>query len=167
MFNPFEKFRAAFIDGFRKAGKQYLVSQTYQRGKDPFDESTRTALLLSQYDTLSHAQIHLSAIKDDKYAAIIDLENEKHREKIKDMLMPDSPYIVFSILIPDKNEMDKRLFKKFEQKIRRYIDNKTTWRIPASDTVNSVLDIAFGELFILLKWRNNQLRLKLDDLEKA
>jgi len=165
MFNPFERFTPKFIDAFRKMGKSYLVSQTYPRGFDPFIDKEKTSLLFSHYDNLSHANIHLSALKGDKNAAIIDLENEKHRARISEMLKKDSNFIIFSSLILNKAELEKRLDRKYKENIRRFVNQRTTWRIPASETIYPTLDIAFGELFILLKWRRNQIRFKLDELE--
>ncbi len=166
MFNPFEPFNGRMIDAFRKNGKRFLVSQTYPRGKDLLTEDQRQPLLFSHYEDQSKAQIHLSALRGDRYAAVIDLENEKHREKIMEMLLENSRYWVFSTLIKSMEIVEERLNTRFRQNMRRYIDQNTTWRIPANETVLPVLDIAFGELFLILKYRRNQIRIKLEELEK-
>jgi hypothetical protein len=78
MFQPFETFKSEYINRLVKMDKKFLVSQTYNKAFDHFEE-TRTDILLSDYDDLGLAQIHYSAVKHDKFASIIDLTNPKHR----------------------------------------------------------------------------------------
>ncbi|HMH33721.1 MAG TPA: hypothetical protein VK543_11865 [Puia sp.] len=167
MLNPFERFQGRFIEAFRKAGKSFLVSQTFNSAKDPFADEEKQYILFSHYGTLSHAQIHLSALKGDKWAAILDLEKEKHRDKILDMLRADSDWVVFSSLIASKESVEKRLNLKYEKNMRRYIEKNTNWRIGGDKTIYPQLDIAFGELFIILKYGSQQIRIKLEELDKA
>lgn len=167
MFNPFERFQKRFIDAFRKAGKSWLVSQSYEAARDPFVDPKKKILLLSHYGNLSQAQIHLSALKGDVYAAIIDLEKDPHREKVMEMLLPDSPYLVYSCLIASSAAVEKRLNAKYEKNMRRYIEKNTRWRIGSAKTIQPRLDIAFGELFIILKYGSEQIRVALAELDKS
>jgi tRNA A58 N-methylase Trm61 len=164
MFNPFVPFEARFIDAFRKAGKRYLVSQTYAQAVDHFAD--RNYLLFTHYDELGRAKIHLSALKD-RFAAIIDLENERHRTKIQDMLAPESIYVIYSTLVESREKLLERLNQKYSDNIRRYISNNTSWRIGSDKTIRPAFEIVFGEFFVLLKYSNQQLRVKLQDIEKA
>jgi hypothetical protein len=166
MFNPFEKLSYRLMEAYRKQGKSFLVSQTYPRGIDPLIDEGKTSLLFSKYGNISHANIHLSALKGDKFAALIDLEKEAHRNKIIDMMKLDSKYILFTDVVKSVEEVERRMNAKYKENIRRYIARQTTWRIPASATVFPQLDIAFGEFFLVLKFRNQQIRFKLDELEK-
>ncbi|MEJ7672698.1 MAG: hypothetical protein WKF59_08290 [Chitinophagaceae bacterium] len=103
MFNPFAPFQEKFIAAFRKVKKRYLVSQSFTR--DTMNPEGKRSLLLTHYDQKGHAQIHLNAMAADKYAAIIDLEKEEHREKLVSMIKPGSLYNVYSTLIPDANDI--------------------------------------------------------------
>ena len=166
MFNPFERFQPRFIEGFRKAGKRFLVSQSMKMLRDHFDDETKDYLLFSHYNDISYARIHLSALQNDKYAAIIDLENEKHRNKVLDLLAHDSPYIVYSILIGNNKMVEARLNAKYRDHIRRYVTRNTNWRLGSDKVLKPQLDLAFGELFLILKYGSQQVRFKLEDLEK-
>jgi hypothetical protein len=59
------------------------VSQTYYRvremEKDP--ACCRVNLLFSDYMELGEAKLHVNAVKKDRYAAIVDLENPSHLKK--------------------------------------------------------------------------------------
>ena len=167
MFNPFEKLNSRIIQAFGREGKSFLVSQTFNRGLDPFRDEDKICLLFSHYGNISHARIHLSALTGDKYAAIIDLEKEEHRNKIIEMMRIDSKYVLYSSLIKSQKEVEQRMNKKYRDNLRRYINKNTSWRIPADEILNPQLDIAFGDLFIILKFRKQQIRFKLDELDKV
>lgn len=72
--------------------KTILVSQNYNRYVGQSDGEAKTAILLTDYDDMGLATIHLKAIFNDKYAAIILLKDEKHHQKILEMLDPSSAY---------------------------------------------------------------------------
>ena len=166
MFQPFELFKPEYINRLIKMDKKYLVSQTYEKAFDHF-EATKTDILLTDYDQLGLAQIHLSAVKKDKYASIIDLTNPKHKEKILEMLHPDSGYRLFWAIVKSVSEVKKRMDLKYKDNMRRYIMKHTTWRIDASEAIRPNLQVIYGELFIILKRGSQTLRVKFDDIEKA
>ncbi len=166
MFQPFERFKNEYIDRLIKFDKKYLISQTYNKAFDHFDD-TKTDILLTDYDQLGLAQIHYSAVKQDKYASIIDLTNQKHKLKILSMLHPDSEYRLFWAIVKSVDDVKKRMDLKYKDNIRRYIMKHTTWRIGASEAIRPSLQVIFGELFIILKRGNQTLRVKFDDIEKV
>jgi len=166
MFQPFELFKPEYINRLIRMDKIYLVSQTYDKAFDHF-EATKTGILLTDYDQLGLAQIHYSAVKNDKYASIIDLTNPKHKAKILEMLHPDSEYRLFWAIVKSIDDVKKRLDLKYKDNIRRYIMKQTTWRIDASEAIRPSLQVIYGELFIILKRGNQTLRVKFDDIEKA
>ncbi|QEC69350.1 hypothetical protein FRZ67_19310 [Panacibacter ginsenosidivorans] len=168
MFNPFERFELRFIDAFKKRNKRYLVSQTYKRGYDHFENNDKDHILLSHYDDKNKAIVHKRALGGDRFAAIIDLENPAHVEKLKSMLMPDSKYVVFSILVSDTEALNRRIRLKFESNIRRYIQNKTNWRIGGEQELKTQYEITFGELYIIMKYGNKQpIRIKFEEIENS
>lgn len=166
MFQPFEIFKNEYINRLRNMDKKYLVSQTYDRALDHFEE-TKTDILLTDYSDLGLAQIHYSAVNKDKYASIIDLANPKHKEKILEMLQPDSAYRLFWSIVKSMDDVKKRMDNKYKNNIRRYIMKNTAWRIGADEIVHPGLQVIFGELFIILKRGNQTLRVKFDDIEKS
>jgi hypothetical protein len=168
MFNPFEPFEERFIDAFRKQKKRYLVSQSFRNGIDQFHNVGKEHILLSHYEDHNKAVVHKRALGGDKYAAVIDLENSKHEEKLKSMLMPDSKYKVFSILVSDAEALNRRIKIKFENNIRRYIQNQTNWRIGGDQELQTQYEITFGELYIIMKYGSKQpIRIKFEEIEKS
>jgi hypothetical protein len=166
MFQPFELFKIEYINRLIRMDKKYLVSQSYNKAFDHFEE-TKTDILITDYDQLGLAQIHYSAVKHDKYASIIDLTNPKHKNKIIEMLQPDSGYRIYWAIVKSMDEIKKRMDLKYKNNIHRYITKHTTWRIDASDHIRPSLQVIYGELFIILKRGNQTLRVKFDDIEKA
>jgi len=166
MFQPFELCKPEYINRLIKMDKIYLVTQTYNKSLDHF-EATKTNILLTDYDQLGAAQIHFSAVKHDKYASIIVLTNPKHKAKILEMLHTDSEYTLYWAIVKSIDEVKKRMDLKYKDNIRRYIMKQTTWRIDASEAIRPSLQVIYGELFINLKRKNQTLRVKFDDIEKA
>ena len=166
MFQPFELFKNEYINRLIKMDKRYLVSQSYDKAFDHFEER-KTGILLTDYDQLGAAQIHYSAVKHDKYASIIDLNHPKHKAKILEMLHPDSEYILFWAMVKSMDDIKKRVDSKYKDHIRRYIKKHTTWRIDANEAIRPSLQVIYGELFIILKRGNQTLRVKFEDVEKA
>jgi len=166
MFQPFELFRPEYIDRLIKMDKIYLVSQTYLKAFDHFEE-TKTDILLTDYDQLGLAQIHYSAVKKDKYASVIDLTNPKHKERILQMFHAESGYRLFWAIVKSIDEVKKRLDLKYKDNMHRYIMKHTNWRIDASESIRPSLQVIYGELFIILKRGSQTLRVKFEDIEKA
>ncbi len=164
MFNPFAPFQEKFIAAFRKVKKRYLVSQSFTR--DTMNPEGKRSLLLTHYDQKGHAQIHLNAMAADKYAAIIDLEKEEHREKLVSMIKPGSLYNVYSTLIPDANDIKKITDKIFAEKLQKYINRNTNWRIRRDQTLIAKVETTFGELRVVIKYGSQTIRIKLEELEK-
>ena len=166
MFQPFERFKQEYINGLIKLNKIYLVSQTYTKAFDHFEEA-KIDLLFTDYDQKGLAEIHYSAVKNDKYASIIDLTNLKHKEKVKEMLSNESKYHVYWAIVKDIREIKKRVDLKYKNNIRRYISQNTDWRIGSDEIIKPSLQVVFGELFIILKRGSQSRRVKFDEIEKA
>lgn len=164
MFNPFVRFMPELIDAFLLRGPIYLVSQTFRAANDIFTED-KQVLMFCQYSDLGFAQIHLQVVRADGYAAIINLEKEKHLTKVREMLEPGSPYIIFSNMMEDQESLEAVLNKNFAAKLRRYIERHTTWRIGMNISMRPKIQLIFGELFVVVKFQSQQLRVKFADIE--
>jgi hypothetical protein len=166
MFQPFERFRREYVDRLIRMDKIYIVSQSYDRAIDHFEDAKEN-ILFTDYDQLGLAQIHFSAIKNDRYASIINLKNPKHQLKVTQMLSDDSKYKVYWAIVKSIEEIKKRVDLKYNNNIRRYIQKNTSWRIGSDETIKPSLQVIYGELFIILKRGNQTLRIKFDEIEKA
>ena len=165
MFQPFELFNPIFAKRLVKLNKFYIVSQSYKAGLDPFNEIKKVSLLLTDYEDRGLAYIHKNAVKADKYAAVLDLNNPKHFEKLESMLVPASQYIIYWSVVKNIESIKKTIHAKYKDNIRRYILKNTTWRIEGDETIRSHLSVIFGELFIFLKRGAQELRIKFEEIE--
>jgi hypothetical protein len=167
MLQPFELFKPAYITRLLELGRRFIVSQTYCRVKDieadPF--SSRINLLFSDYAERGEAKLHLNAVKTDRYAAIIDLVNPVHLKKIQDMLVADSGYRIFFAVVRSAKELENQINKKYREKLKQYIDRQTNWRISSDTIVKPTIQLSFGELYIILKHGNQQIRIKFEEIE--
>ena len=164
MFNPFVKFEEKFIAAFRKVKKRYLVSQQFKR-YEVQNNKDKTFLMLTHYDDKGLAKIHLNALSADRFACIIDLENDVHRQKLLMMLSPESKYIIYSSLTISPKEVKSLSDKIYKEKVQKFIDTKTNWRISREQTIKPKLEITFGELYVALKYGAQTIRIRLEELE--
>ena len=167
MLQPFEIFIPLYIDRLLQLNKRYLVSQTYKRGFNHPDEVQKEGILLSDYDAPGGANIHLNAVKHDKYAAILDLTKPAHKKKLLEMLDPNSGYRVFWAVVKSRKDLEARIDATYTPHMRRYLAKNSTWRIDHDATIFPQVQIAFGELFITLKWRSQTLRIRFEDIENS
>lgn len=166
MVQPFVEFEKKFIPGLRKLRKIYMVTQTYHRAANLFLEN-KTALLVSTYDDPGLAEIHFKAVREDRFAAIINLCEQKHFDKFMAMLEPDSPYQVYWSVVKDAARLERQLTSKFADNMRRYIERNTTWAIGGNERIRPGFEVSFGELFVSLKWRSQRQRIKFEEIEKS
>jgi hypothetical protein len=166
MFQPFEEFRSIYIHKLIELKKRYLVAQSYKRARDPCADQHRIDIILTDYDSLGGANIHLNAVKQDKYAAILDLEKPAHRNKLSEMLAAGSGYRLFWAIVKSKKDVQERINRRYKDNMRRYIEKNTRWRIGGGETIFPNVDVTFGELFITLKYGGQTLRIKFEEIER-
>lgn len=167
MLQPFERLQAQFLPRLKTSKKIYLVTQSYSQGLDHLADQPKTGILVSDYDDPGLAKVHFAAVKNDKYASIINLTNEVHIDKLKEMLDERSKYIVYWAIVRDLESIKKRVDIRYQDNIRRYIKRETTWRIGGDETIRPQLQVVFGELFVILKYGSQELRVKFEDIEKS
>lgn len=167
MLQPFELFKREYIPRLVSLKKTWLVSQSYPRGANQFEEEKKENILMSDYDDPGLAKVHLNAVKHDKYAAILDLQNSKHRSKLEEMLGEHSKYRIFWCIVKSAKELETSVNTRWKEHMRRYIEKHTNWRIDRNATLKPSLQVTFGELFIVLKHGSQTLRIKFDEIEKV
>jgi hypothetical protein len=163
MLQPFEPFTGSILIRLTKLERPYLVSQTYHRAHPSPEEKIQ--LLLTDYNEPGGAKLHFNAVKKDKYAAIIDLQNDKHRKKLEDMLLTDSKYQLFFAVVRSTNKLEQQIRTRFTEKIKLYVKQQTNWRPRRADEVSASVQLTFGELFIVLKHFSQTIRIRLEDIE--
>jgi len=167
MLQPFEIFKPSLIHRLIELSKGYLVSQTYTRGEDHFADEKKTCILLSDYNDLGLAKVHLNAVKNDKYSAILNLEKPEHNKKLTEMTSPDSKYRLFWATVTSRKELEEKINAGYKVQMRKYIEQHTNWRIDRNTTFKPTIQVTFGELFIILKFGSQTLRIKFEEIEKV
>jgi hypothetical protein len=167
MLQPFERFRLSYIPRLIELNKPILVSQTYSRAMQAFGDGEKKGILLSDYDDMGLAKIHYKAVIRDEYAAIIDLSKPAHRAKLEEMLEPESGYQLFWSVVKSKHQLEQKINAVYKDKMRDYITNHTTWRIDRDTTIRPSVQMIFGELFIVIKYGKQVIRIKFEELENA
>ena len=167
MFQPFLEFKEEYIQRLVSLNKKFLVSQTYNRYLDHFTEKQQTGILLTDYDNLGLASMHLKAIRADRYAAIIHLQNEKHRCKLQEMLKAGSLYKVFWSVVNNVNELERRLDGRYSKNIARYIGKNTSWHVGRDENIVVSYQVTYGELYAVINRKNQSMRVKFEEIEKA
>ncbi|MES2429429.1 MAG: hypothetical protein V4556_00755 [Bacteroidota bacterium] len=165
MLQPFELFNERYLERLITLKKFYLVSQSYKRGFNHFADAHKIDILVTDYESAGEAQMHLNAVKNDKYGALIDLQKPEHKKKVLDMLLGEKYQLYWSI-VKSADDLQKRLQASYKDKMRRYIESNTDWRIGGDETITPSIETTYGELFINLKWRTKRLRIKFEDIER-
>ncbi len=167
MVQPFEPFKQVYVNRLLQLKHFWLVSQSYPRAINPFQQVQRTNILFTDYDDPGLAKIHLNAVKTDVFAALIDLRKSFHAATIERMLQPGSEYTVYWSIVKNMEVFERRLNDKFKDHMRRYIAKNTQWRISADESIRPRFEVTFGELFIILKRGTQRLRVKFEEIEAA
>ena len=167
MLQPFERFSPLFIDRLIQLKARYLVSQTYGRALEEFTPVPRTPLLLTDYDNPGAANIHWNAVKQDRYAAVLDLENGIHKKKLLEMSANHSTYELFWSVVRSKKALEQRINLKYKDHLRRYIERTTNWRIGSNHSIRPSVEVSFGEVFITLRHSGQRLRIKFEEIENS
>jgi hypothetical protein len=165
-FIPFEPLTPAIVNGFRKKGKRWLVSQTLTVNYNDENVAVKTSLLMTHYDDKSMAFVHLQALTGDKYAAVIDLERETHRKQLNDIMTFGSRYVVFSALIRNRERVEKQATELYKEKYWKFVQQHSRAGISPTKSLRPSLQLIFGELFVVLKYGAETLRTKLSEIEK-
>lgn len=168
MLQPFILLELKHIERMEKLRKTILITQTYTRGGNHLQKPEGAIdILLSDYSDAGLAKIHFNAVQPtDKYAATIHLTNTAHKDKLLEML-EGRRYRLYWNIVEKEDDILKVLAAYYKPKVRDYINDKTTWRVAGQDqVVVDGIEVIFGELFVLLKWKTQKKRVALSDIEK-
>jgi hypothetical protein len=161
MLNPYIIFKPEYVSRLRTLKKRYLVSQdlpVYYGG------AGKKKILVTDYGDIGLAEMHYKAVKDHHYAAIIDLENSRHQERLKELFIDDTVELWWTV-VEQRESLKKKVDKKYKENIRRYILKNTDWKISGKDSLTSTLQFIFGQFYIMLQWGKQAIRVKFEEIE--
>jgi hypothetical protein len=164
MFNPFAPLSEQLLDAFVKAGKVYFVRQTFKRGKTPLDENIKGYYLITHHSELGAAQAHYGAIAHDPNRYLYDWGKEEDQKKLKIAAGNPEGYKVFAgVFIQD---WERHITDRVKNSVKMYIGS-LGWRPGRNETVTPDFYIQFGDLYLKLKFRNKEVRVRFEDIEIA
>jgi len=168
MLQPFEPFTPSLILRLKKLDRPFLVSQSYPRAMTRSEKAAdqKMALLFSDYPARGPARLHFEAIRADRYAAVIDLQNEKHQRTLEQMLEPISNYQLFFAMLRSAKALENQVNGFYKDRLRQYVDRHTTWRLPRDAAVKPSVELVFGELFLVIQHAGQTLRIRFMDIEE-
>ncbi|TDX02080.1 hypothetical protein [Dinghuibacter silviterrae] len=162
MLNPFTRLDARLLQRLLETHHYWFVRQSYPRGKDPFQEGLKAALLLTHYDNINQAQIHFQAIATDPYAFLYETPKPEHLARLHTAAGGVRGYPVFVPILRVPWDPGPGV----EHQIRRYVSQKLTWDPRRGDEIRSNLFVQFGEIFITLRYHAHEIKIPFADIER-
>jgi hypothetical protein len=166
VLQPFEEFKPDYLPRLIRLGRRWLVSQTYCRAQARDTLGSRINLLFSDYKEAGQARLHYNAVKTDRYAAIVDLMNPVHQQKMRDMLSAGSGYRMFFAVVRSAKALEDQINKTYKDKLKHYVEKQTDWRISHDAVVKPSIQLSFGEIYIILKHGSQRIRIKFGEIER-
>ncbi len=162
MFNPFYPFTSPLLQAFIEKGKIFFVRQQFIRGRNKTDEGVKGSFLITAYDNFTTAQDHYGAIAHDPYRFLYDWNREEDRNKLKIAASEMKEYRVFAAVF--KLGWEREINDALREKIRLYI-SALGWSPAGKDVVDTSYEVRFGELYLCLKYKKREARVKFEEIE--
>jgi hypothetical protein len=164
MFNPNYLFTTQVLDAFVQAGKLYFVRNTYNRAFDHFDETIKGNFIITHYDDEAKAKAHYNSIPSDPHRFLYDWYNSEHQTKLKAAAAQPQGYKIYSTLFyPD---WKKKITNHIKDKVSQYVYKHTNWKPGKGEVVNPDLYWQFGQLYTVINYNGQQIKVKFEDIEK-
>lgn len=162
MHNPLALLTPDLLTSLIASGHKYFVRQTYRRGFNHF-ANLKEVFLISAYREFTEVNAHFQAIRFDQRKYIYQLDQSGEREKLFTAAGQPEGYRVFVALLKDKVWKPS---PQLGQKITNYLRSYTKWKPQHGVKIDVNLYIQFGELFLNLRYLNEQLKVPLTEIEK-
>ncbi len=162
MFNPFYPFTTSLLEALLQHGKRYFVRQTFRRGVPLLQEGIKGAYLISHYDSLHEAQVHCDALAHDPNRFVYDWSNPEHRERLKIAAGHPAGYNVYSSTF--QKDWENQITERIKKSIRLYV-TALGWQPSRSEGLHTSFYHTFGELYIKLKFKSREVRVKFEEIE--
>lgn len=163
MHNPFGLLSVKLLHALTDGGNRYFVRQTYGRGLNPLDPAQKAAFLFTHYNDQPSARMHYNFLHHDPNRFLYDTKNADHAAKLEIAAKQVPGYPVYTPLL----EKPWQPSEKMSELIRKYIAAHCHWTPAREELVKADLFTEFGELFVNLNYRSNEIQVPLADIEKS
>jgi hypothetical protein len=159
MFNPLCMLSRKLLDAFIASGQKYFVRQTFNRGGDKMHRG----YLISHYTDFGQAYEHFEAIASDPHRYLYRVsEPEDIRRLQKASSQPAGYRIYASVVTPG---WEKSVEKTLTVQVRKYLEGKNLWHPGKKDEVAFELYPHFGEVFVRMRFRKQEIKVSLAEVE--
>jgi len=166
MYNPFALLSVPLMQALLKSN-QYYVRQTYERGRDHFDELVKLSLLITYYygDAIetTRAQMHYKLLVKDRYRFLYDGTIPEHRERLLIAASQPEGYKVYVNLLPAKWKAPDLLRDKIAGYVAKALPE---WKVDRYSKLDIVLQEKYGNLYLDLHWKGRSATVQLDAVEQ-
>ena len=164
MFNPLCLFNAKILEAFVKAGKTHFVRQTYSRALALNDQHLKGCFLITHYADEGEAKQHYEAVQSDANRFLYDWSNERHRRRLHLAATQPPGYKIYaSVVMPG---WEKEAAQVLKEKVHAYITRKMKWHPSRLDAIDFDLYPHFGEVFVKMRFRKQEIKVSLAEVEK-
>ena len=160
MPNPNALLSSALLDAFLRAGKVYFVRNSYRVLFNGTGVDKTGNFIITHYDDEAKARAHYNAVENDRHRFYYDWNIEEHRKRLQYAATQPENYRIYSTLfIPGwKNKISREL----KEKLRAFVTGKTNWQPGKGEALNTDLYWQFGQLYVAIHFRGEQLKCTLD-----
>ena len=162
MFNPLCLFSKELLAAFVSSGQKYFVRQTFNRGRNSSDTTVRS-FLISHYNDYKQAFEHFEAIAQDPNRYLYRWSEPEHRKRLEAAASQPTGFKIFAgVVMPDWKEKADRALKV---RVRQYMERKNLWHPGRKDEVTFELYPHFGEVFVRMRFRKQEIKVALEEVE--
>jgi hypothetical protein len=185
MVNPFVRFDTLLLNALRQSSHQWFVRQTYSRGDrlsmgvgdcGPKGQFCR-AFLMTPYQQEQKAFQHLQALAGvsatglhagailgaaDPHLYLYDARLPEHLERLAKAAGGIPGFLLYAPMLDDHFKPGEELAKK----IRTYISHHLSWRPDRGSDVQTDISVQYGEIFLTLRYKGQEVRVPLSDIEQ-
>ncbi len=164
MFNPFALLTTPLLNAFIRAGKTIFVRQTFRRGLFHAGDDVKGAYIFTHYNDIGHAEFHYGAINHDSGKFLYQWDDLLQRRKLQVAAANPAGFRIYSTVF--ENDWENHITDPLKERVKRYVESDLGWRPSRADTVIFDIYVTYGELYVRIRLRGQQVRVKLSDIEK-
>ena len=163
MFNPLCLYSSELLAAFVSSGQKYFVRQAFSRGSDANDK-TILAFLISHYNDYGQAYEHFEAIASDSNRFLYRWSEPDHRKRLELAASQPSGFRIYASVV--RPGWEGKAEKALKVKVRNYMEKKNLWHPGRNDEVSFELYPHFGEVFVRMRFRKQEIKVSLEEVEK-
>ena len=163
MFNPHCLFSERLLNALVLAEKRYFVRQSFPRAAGPGEQGIKGHFLISHYGDFVEAMQHFEALAGDRFRCLYFWNNRVDRIKLQKAAEQPAGYKIYAaVVMPGWEE---RAAMQLREKVKLFADHHFKLRPGGPDPVRFSLYPHFGEVFLKIRFRKQEIKISLAEVE--